>query len=551
MNDGRDDPLPSHVLLEGLLAGDPPPAGRLRRWLPTSGTLPRLHESLGRGRHLRAVEVLLRSLGQVIFLNNPLTGLLLLIALALQSPALAVLTLVGIVAANGTALVLRWERGPLRDGIYGFNGALVGSAIAVFADPAAGARLPLGVPLTLVGAALSSLLVRHLGGWLKARPGLPVLTLPFCLVTWGWMAAVAAFGSPLLTLAAAGPLPEVPGGPAAALLLALPRGFAQVFLCDGLWSGVLVVLAVAAASPIAAALGLLGAAAGGLVGLLMGAGTEPVALGLWSYNAVLTAIAMGGTFHPPTPRSLVSALAAAGVAAGVTPLLAGLLPAGVPVLTFPFVVTTLLALALLQRWLPSMVPVALHAVVTPEEHLRRYRVTRHLLAGFRRRLARHGEGGPHILLATTADPGVLERIERLFGELDHDGSGGLAVSELVSGLLARSVEGRARIANRSRFRQLSEVLRSMDLDGDGRVDRQEFTELMLRLRLLVHGREQLLRYVLPVDEDGDGLLDPRELDRLLVSVRLAPLDPSERRRLYGDTPGGLAWDEFLDRLLLT
>jgi urea transporter len=550
MNQGPPAPFPSHVLLEALLADEAPPPSRLRRWLPSSGTLPALSEALGGGRPVRAAELLLRSLGQVIFLNNPLTGLLLLLALGLQSLDLAAFTLLGIVTANGMALLLGCERGALRDGIYGFNGALVGSGIGAFTDPAVPGSLPLRILLTLLGAAGSTLLVRHLGGWMKARPGLPVLTLPFCLVTWGLLAALSLLDVPLLALQGAPPPPPA-GGAAAALLLALPRGFGQVFLCGGLWSGVLIAVAVAAASPIAAVLGLLGAASGALVGLLAGAGPGPVGMGLWSYNAVLTAIALGGTFHPPTKRSLAAALAAAAVAAAVTPLLARLVPAGLPVLTFPFVLTTLVALALLRRSLPSMVPVALHAIVTPEEHLRRYRITRHLLSGFRHRLASLMAGGPPRSLVSRADAALLERIERLFHELDHDGSGDLVVAELVTGLLERSSGGRAAMTNRTRFRQLDEVIRSMDLDGDGRVDLEEFTELMLRLSVLVHGRERLLSYVLPIDENGDGLLDPVELDRLLHSVGLPPLGEAERRRLFGEPPTGLAWDHFLDRLLLT
>jgi urea transporter len=535
------------MLLEGLLAEETPPASRLGRWLPSSGTLPGVSRALGGNRPARAAEVLLRSLGQVIFLNNPLTGLLLLLALLLHSPAQAALTLAGIATANATALALDGERGTVLDGIYGFNGALVGSLVGAFP--------PLQVPgpvlthwaLGIVGAALSSLLVRHLGGWMKTRLGLPVLTLPFCLVGWCLVGGLAASGVPLPD----GPGAAGPGGALAALLLALPGGFAQVFLCSGVGSGVLIALAVVAASPITCGLGLLGAACGAVVALLLGVGTEAVGMGLWSYDALLTAIAVGGIFHAPTPRSLPPALGAAGLAAAVNVLLASWLPAGLPLLTFPFVLTTLVTLTLLRRWLPSMVPVALHAVVMPEEHLRRFRITRGLLAGFHRRLRRSASGALQERLANTADGRLLERIAILFRQLDHDRSGCLAVNELAAGLLERGTGPLGAIANRSRFRQLARVLRAMDLDGDGRVDLGEFTELILRLRLLVHGRERLRHYVLPIDGDGDGLLQPHELDRLLCSVGLPPLAGSERRQVFAGTPEGVAWDDFLDRLLLT
>jgi hypothetical protein len=67
---------------------------------------------------------------------------------------------------------------------------------------------------------------------------------------------------------------------------------------------------------------------------------------------------------------------------------------------------------------------------------------------------------------------------------------------------------------------------------------EEFTEMMLRLRLLVHGRERLRSYVLPIDEDGNGHLDPLELDRLLRSVGLQPLEESERRWFSPIPPRG-------------
>jgi hypothetical protein len=95
------------------------------------------------------------------------------------------------------------------------------------------------------------------------------------------------------------------------------------------------------------------------------------------------------------------------------------------------------------------------------------------------------------------------------------------------------------------------VLQQLDLDGDGRVDAREFNEVMLRLRRLQAGRGDLLTYLGPVDANHDDLLDPPELDRLLSSVGQPPLQPPERRLLFGPEGRGLPWGRFIDQLLLT
>jgi hypothetical protein len=55
----------------------------------SSGILRGLSEVLSDSHHARAADALLRSLGQVIFLNNPFTGLFLVFSLLLQSSAQA------------------------------------------------------------------------------------------------------------------------------------------------------------------------------------------------------------------------------------------------------------------------------------------------------------------------------------------------------------------------------------------------------------------------------------------------------------------------------
>jgi hypothetical protein len=174
-----------------------------------------------------------------------------------------------------------------------------------------------------------------------------------------------------------------------------------------------------------------------------------------------------------------------------------------------------------------------------------------LLTEFRRQLGRALSGERPLALLALADPSERRQLQTLFEELDRDGSGSLEVVELATGLKQRQLGRRDEAVPRQPALLLEEVLERMDLDGDGQVDPEEFSELMLRLRRLQEGHERLLTYLGPVDADGDERLDPTELDRLLVSVGQPHLNDQERQHLFGPTGRGLSWGSFIDRLLLT
>ena len=305
----------------------------------------------------------LRSCGQVIFINNPLSGLLLLLAMALQSFWAAALTLLGIVAAHLVALAIGADRQARRNGIYGFNGALVGGAVAALADHGTAIPSLAWLLLTVLGAGLTTLLVHGLGRWLVRVVGLPPLTLPFCLVTWSLLLLAAALAHPELKLLQASP-PESVSGPLVALLQAMPKGFGQVFFCSNLLSGSLVLLAVVVASPMAGLVGVAGALVGGLTGLGLVAPAADVAQGLWSFDGVLTAIAVAGVFYPLNRLSLGAGLAGAALGSLLMVPLGSLLQAvtgrPLPVLTLPFIVSTALLLLLLKRMVSTLIPVGLH-----------------------------------------------------------------------------------------------------------------------------------------------------------------------------------------------
>ncbi|MEB3262721.1 MAG: urea transporter [Cyanobacteriota bacterium] len=535
-------------LLKGVLKPPVSLPTRLQRLLPTSGTLHGLHAP-ARRLHPGLLSLLggLRGLAQVIFINNPLSGLVLLLAFLAQSPWTALLALLGISAAHATARQLDLQPGLRREGIYGFNGALVGCAVAAIAH----LEHPLAVVawggLVLLGGALSTLVLEGLRRSLHPALGLPPLTLPFCLISW-ILLAVGSFG-PGSALALAEPVaPPVLDGAWQALAQGLPRSLGQVFLCSKLGSGLLVLLSVALASPLAAGLALLGALVGMGTGLLLGAPIEAIAQGLWGYNGVLVAIALGGIFYAPSLGSLAVALGGAALATLLQSAWSVSALQGWPSFTLAFVLATWVVQLVVRRALPALIPVSLHAIVTPEEHRQRFVLARTLLSDFRRNLHLAHHGQRRALLAGRVPALTRQRISVLFDRLDRDGDGAISTAELLKGLQLnpRSASDTGVLAC-----QLTEVLTAMDLDGNGRVDAEEFAELMLRLQRLQLGEERLLTYLLPVDGNGNDRLDPIELRRLFTSVGVRPLLAEEEDALFARSPQGLTWRQFVDRLLLT
>lgn len=532
---GSDTSPSLRDLLGRLLPPRPPIRSRLRRWWPTGGTLHE-HTETGVLNHplLRPLISGLRSLGQVVFLNNPLSGALLVLALAIQAPVIGLFAVVGTATAQLAGRWLGGDPGAIANGIYGFNGALVGCAMGVFAAATGGPGPGLAwLVAVILGAMAAAWLLHSPGRWWHRLSRLPPLTLPFCLVTWGLLGLARTWPAelPLAPAAAAAADPGLLG----ALLLSLPRGFGQVFLCNGTASGLLVLLAAALASPLAALIGLAGGLLAALGSLACGISSAAIAQGLASYNGVLVAIAVGGTFHAPNRRSLGLALAAAALSGPFTFWLAAEVPQGWPVLTLPFVLVTLASLVIARRWLPSLIPVGLHTIITPEEHRRRFRVAQQLLGPFRSALAGELERGRE----APPEPEQRRAIDQCFQRLDRNGDGRISLEELRLGLALpqRQEQG------------LLSCLAAMDLDGDGHCDHAEFTLLLQRLEKLVSTQERLQHYLAPVD-DGDARINPTELDRVLLSVGERPLSELERQRLFGASRRGLSWSDFLDRLLV-
>lgn len=284
--------------------------------------------------------VLLRGISQVMLVEQPLTGLLFLIGVGWNSPLLGAGLLLGTVTSTLTALLLGAERGAIRAGLYGFNGALVGIALLIFLQPG-----PLTWSWLVLAAATSSVLMAALTRLLE-RNGVPALTAPFVFATFLFVLAAGRFGrlepSGLLPAASLPASASVEGVVDLVTLgQGLLNGIGQVFFQQNLVSGALFALGLLLASRRAFAAALGGSALGALLAWGMGAPETAIRAGVFGFNPVLTAIALYGVLLLPGRHALAYAVLGAGISAvAFAALSAGLEPFGLPALTLPFVLVT-------------------------------------------------------------------------------------------------------------------------------------------------------------------------------------------------------------------
>jgi urea transporter len=299
---------------------------------------------------MRFVDVNLRGIGQVMFQDNPLSGLLFFVAIAWGSfaagvPQVAIGGLIGVLVATLTAQWLRVEQAALNAGLYGFNGYLVGLALPTFM-----AAAPALWVYVVFGSAVSVVATLAMTNAFKTW-SVSALTAPFVLVTWLLLLATNAFSG--LQGSALPPSGEiVPIDPAAAdplrivdFVSGILTSISQVFLKGSAVAALLLLAGLAVNSRAAASFALVGAVVAVITAHLLGAESQLVTAGLLGFNPVLTAIALGAVFYRPSVRVVVYTLLATVLSVIVQgTMIAALTPFGIPTLTAAFVLVTWLFL---------------------------------------------------------------------------------------------------------------------------------------------------------------------------------------------------------------
>lgn len=272
----------------------------------------------------RSLLVLGRGTGQVMFQNNALSGLLMLAGIFLNSWQMGVLAVSGNVISTLTARLSGYEREDIRNGLYGFNGTLVGVAAGVFMQPSLASWA-----LMAIASCVSTWIARLF----SLQRLLPGFTAPFILSVWLllWGCSWLQPGLLLVSDGAVSLSCDMDG------LQAFGQGIGQVMFQDSLLSGLLFLAGILVHSRIAAAYTLLGVLLPIPLAVVLGADAGTLNAGLMGYNGVLCAIALGGT----TWRSCVWASCA--VLLSVVLQMVGM-EWGVTTLTAPFVLSVWLVM---------------------------------------------------------------------------------------------------------------------------------------------------------------------------------------------------------------
>ena len=122
-------------------------------------------------------------------MNNTITGVFITIGMFVASPYCALCMLLGVTASTLSALAFQLNRSSFENGIYGYNGTLVGIGISVFhfGDDSHFIQMPQVIGPIVFMSILSTIFVAGIGGLFVGKFGLSPFTIPFILSVWIWL----------------------------------------------------------------------------------------------------------------------------------------------------------------------------------------------------------------------------------------------------------------------------------------------------------------------------------------------------------------------------
>ncbi|MCU5745402.1 urea transporter [Staphylococcus sp. SQ8-PEA] len=282
------------------------------------------------------VRIVLRNISQVLLIRNEWTGLCILVGLFIGKIEVGVMTLIASILALFIADATNYSAREIEDGLAGFNPVLTAIALTLFLSDEWYSYVVIFIAIIItlpIGSAFREFL----------KPfSVPMLTMPYVFMS--WLVLLMSFQFEFIN-ADVTILPDkvqeiTYSHHPIHIILAFLTGFSEIFLLKSIVSGGLILIGIFIASRKTGLYAIFANLIGISVVMLMGANHDQVNQGLFGYNIVLTAIALGVAFKTRINRFIavvMGVILTIILHAGLTTLLT---PFGVPVFTLPFIVAT-------------------------------------------------------------------------------------------------------------------------------------------------------------------------------------------------------------------
>lgn len=295
------------------------------------------------------IDITLRGISQVFLCNNPLTGIFILAGVAVTSWELMLYALLSTVISTISAATI--GRPPPEDilaGLCGYDGALVGCACWAFMKPSYALQAAFLLPI--LAGFLHVAFVNFLRTW-----ELPCFTFAFNVVIIMFLYASNS-GVIELGLASGLPVEHRESWNEMTSLYAVDatiRGVGQFMFADTTVGSALVIAGICVSSRKGAVIVMIGSLVGWLMARFVFHATfeDNIRSGLYGYNCAGACCALsGGIFYKTSDGAVMIGVIGAVFASLLHFGFAGMFD-GLPVLTFPFIVSTWVIMLSRTKWL--------------------------------------------------------------------------------------------------------------------------------------------------------------------------------------------------------
>lgn len=264
------------------------------------------------------VKSIFRGVGQVMLQNNAITGLIFLIGIFYASWLMGFGALIGVLIGTMTALILNYKQKDILDGLYGFNGTLVGITLLFFFEPT------VLLFVFLVVAVIISTILMHF----MYKNSLSPYTFPFVATTWVFIFIIKILNIIPSTISEATNFTTID------IFSGISLGFSQVMFQASIITGILFFLAILINSRISAIYALIGSVIGLFFSFLFFPSLiNLINIGIFGFNGVLCGIA----FSEKRWQSLIYAIISIVLSVGI---IYGFMSLNLIALTAPFVFAT-------------------------------------------------------------------------------------------------------------------------------------------------------------------------------------------------------------------